>query len=68
MRAEYQRKLNVSVAHEREDTKRSPGGGAGFMQLRNSQNKGLQNKQMSQGVLSPLTNHNSMSGINIEAG
>jgi len=43
-----------------EAVKKSPSGGAGFMQLRNSQNKGLQNKQMSQGVLSPLTNYSSM--------
>lgn len=64
VRTEYQRKLNVSVNNDREDAKRGmPNGAAGFMQLRNSQNKGLQNKQMSVGALNSLTNQTSMNAI-----
>lgn len=54
------------MQHEREDAKRAPNAGAGFMQLRNSQNKSLQQtkQQMSAGVLSPLKNNGSMSAFN----
>ena len=40
-------------------------GGAGFMHVRNSHNRGLaQQKQMSAGVLTPLTNNASVGAIN----
>lgn len=51
------------MSNDKEDGKRSGTGAAGFMQLRNSQNKLLQNKQMSQGVLTSLTNQTSMNAI-----
>ena len=62
VRSEYQRKLSVSTSQDREDQRRmSPSKGAGFMNLRNSQNKSLQQKSAS--MLSPLNNNASMGDI-----